>query len=47
MEFKDKIANRIIDIHTSILQCLKKMDSEKVKLLFVFDNEIYWNNHDR
>ena len=39
MEFKDKIANRIIDIHTSILQCLKKMDSEKVKLLFVFDDE--------
>jgi len=37
MNFKKRIANRIIGINASILHCLKKMDSEKVKLLFVFD----------
>lgn len=39
MNFKNRIANRIIGINESILHCLKKMDSEKVKLLFVFDDE--------
>lgn len=39
MSYKEKIANRIITIDTSILHCLKKMDSEKVKLLFVCDDE--------
>jgi len=39
MNFKKRIANRIIGINASILHCLKKMDSEKVKLLFVFSDE--------
>lgn len=39
MSYKEKIANRIINIDTSILHCLKIMDSEKVKLLFVFDDQ--------
>jgi len=39
MSYKEKITNRIINIDTSILHCLKKMDSEKVKLLFVFSDE--------
>jgi len=39
MNFKNRIANRIIEINVSILHCLKKMDSEKVKLLFVFNDE--------
>lgn len=34
-----KISNRIIYQDTTIIQALKKMDSEKVKLLFVFDGE--------
>ncbi len=39
MNFKNRIANRIIGSNESILHCLKKMDSEKVKLLFVFSDE--------
>jgi CBS domain-containing protein len=32
----DKIENRVISSSTSILDAMKKMDVEKVKLLFVF-----------
>ena len=33
-----KIADRIISLHASLLEALKLMDSNKVKLLFVFDD---------
>jgi len=39
MNVIDKIKNRIISVDTTIIQALKKMDVEMVKLLFVFDNE--------
>lgn len=41
MKVKEKISNRIIDKRRSILQALKKMDSEGVKLLFVYDNDAF------
>lgn len=34
----EKIANRRIEFNASIMQCLKYMDVQKVKLLFVFEN---------
>ena len=39
MNVIDKIKNRIISVDTTIIQALKKMDVEMVKLLFVFENE--------
>lgn len=36
-----KITNRIINSNFSLLQAMKKMDEEKVKTLFVFENEIF------
>ncbi|GHT67130.1 mannose-1-phosphate guanylyltransferase [Bacteroidia bacterium] len=39
MDNKIKIANRIIQCEATIIQCLKKMDDEKVKLLFVYNKE--------
>jgi len=38
MNVIDKISNRVVSSATSIIQALKKMDEEKVKLLFVFEN---------
>jgi dTDP-glucose pyrophosphorylase len=38
---KNKVLNRIIDIKNTILQALKKMDAEEVKLLFVYDMEVF------
>lgn len=35
----EKIANRKIEFDTTIMQCLKYMDVQKVKLLFVFDKD--------
>lgn len=39
MPILEKIHNRAIHCSTSVLQSLKKMDEEKVKMLFVFDEE--------
>ena len=39
MNVLDKIKNRIISADTTIIQALKKMDVEMVKLLFVFEND--------
>ena len=36
---KNIIANRIIALNDSLLVALRQMDTEKVKILFVFDNE--------
>ncbi len=41
MKIKNKITNRIIDIRSTILQALKKMDAEGVKLLFLYDKEVF------
>lgn len=35
----DKICNRVIEGQMSIFTALKKMDEERVKLLFVFENQ--------
>ena len=34
-----KIQNRIVQLDISIFQAMKKMDEEKVKILFVFDKD--------
>ena len=34
-----KIQNRIVQLDISIFQAMKKMDEEKIKMLFVFDKE--------
>lgn len=34
-----KIQNRIVQLNISIFQAMKKMDEEKIKMLFVFDKE--------
>ena len=39
MNVLDKIKNRIISADNTIIQALKKMDVEMVKLLFVFEND--------
>ena len=39
MNVLDKIKNRIISADNTIIQALKKMDVERVKLLFVFEND--------
>lgn len=39
MNLLDKIKNRIITADTTIIQALKKMDVEMVKLLFVFEDD--------
>jgi dTDP-glucose pyrophosphorylase len=39
MDIKEKIANRVVALNTSIYDCLQKMDAEAVKLLFVFDRD--------
>jgi len=36
---KEKIADRIVQLGTSIFECLQIMDAKAVKLLFVFDND--------
>ncbi len=38
MELIKKISNRIIQTNQSIIHAMKKMDIEKVKLLFIFEN---------
>lgn len=38
MDIKERIRNRSIEQDISIIQALKKMDSEHVKLLFIFEN---------
>ena len=38
-KFKSKISNIIVSPSISLLDALKKMDSEKTKMLFVFSNE--------
>ena len=39
MDVKEKVANRIVSLGTSIFECLQIMDAKSVKLLFVFDND--------
>lgn len=41
MKHIDKIKNRSIFMDCTILDSLKKMDAEKCKLLFVFENEMF------
>lgn len=41
--YMDKIKKRIINSSTSILDAMKKMDAEKVKLLFVFQDESFYS----
>ena len=36
---QDRITKRNIDIHASIIEALKKMDIEKTKVLFVFNED--------
>lgn len=36
---KDKVKNKSIQFNETVINCLKKMDSEKCKLLFVFEKE--------
>ena len=42
-DIKKKIINRIVRLDASVFECLQKMDAEKVKLLFVFDNEKFYS----
>ncbi len=41
MNYKEKIKNREIQFDTSILDALKKMDSEKCKVVFVFNKDTF------
>lgn len=38
MELIEKISNRIVQTNQSIIHAMKKMDIEKIKLLFIFEN---------
>ena len=37
----ENIQDRIVQVDTSLIACLKKMDDKHVKLLFVFERECF------
>ena len=39
--FNEKISSRKISVESSMVGALKHMDTNKVKLLFVFDSNIF------
>ncbi|WP_294142893.1 nucleotidyltransferase family protein [uncultured Sanguibacteroides sp.] len=41
MNYKEKISNKIVQVTQSIIRALKIMDAQKVKLLYVYDNDVF------
>ena len=39
MNYKERLSNKIVQVTQSIIQALKIMDAQKVKLLYVYDHE--------
>ena len=41
MNYKERISNKIVQVTQSIIWALKIMDAQKVKLLYVYDNDVF------